>query len=235
MHNLRITTLLLSGLLSTTVHAVWSGKVVGVHDGDTISVMHDGKAEKIRLMEIDAPELSQAFGQQSKQQLSTLCFGQSAMVDDHGHDRYGRLLARVTCNGIDANTEQVKRGMAWFFTKYGTDAAIKATQTQAQQQKIGLWSMSTAVPPWDYRHKAGAKSGSALSLAAQSNPQAAAKTKTSKTPQKEPASGAYSCTDGKKYCKDMTTCEEAMFYLNQCHQKNLDRDGDGKPCENVCG
>ncbi len=38
----------------------------------------------------------------------------------------------------------------------------------------------------------------------------------------------------KRYCKQMTSCEEAMFYLKECGLKKLDKDGDGKPCENVC-
>jgi endonuclease YncB( thermonuclease family) len=222
-------------ILSATAQAAWTGKVVGVHDGDTISVLHDGKAEKIRLVEIDAPELSQDFGQQSKQYLSKLCFGQTATIDEHGQDRYGRLLARVKCNGINANVEQVKRGMAWFFTKYGTDLSIKAYQEQAKQQSIGLWSMSNAMPPWEYRHAPSATTGTATILAAQSSNTTPTKNKGAKSANEKPASGAYSCSGGKKYCKDMTSCEEATFYLNQCGHKNLDRDGDGKPCENVCG
>ncbi len=42
----------------------------------------------------------------------------------------------------------------------------------------------------------------------------------------------YSC--GKKYCKNMSSCEEAYYKLNTCGHKRLDRDGDGIPCENIC-
>jgi len=38
----------------------------------------------------------------------------------------------------------------------------------------------------------------------------------------------------KKYCKDMSICDEAKAYLIQCGMKNLDRDGDGVPCESIC-
>lgn len=39
---------------------------------------------------------------------------------------------------------------------------------------------------------------------------------------------------GKRFCKDMTTCEEARFYLATCGWKRLDHDGDGVPCEALC-
>lgn len=38
----------------------------------------------------------------------------------------------------------------------------------------------------------------------------------------------------KKYCKDMSSCEEAKFYLNSCGLSNLDRNKDGVPCESLC-
>jgi len=44
----------------------------------------------------------------------------------------------------------------------------------------------------------------------------------------------FSCSNKKKYCKQMTSCEEAMFYLQQCGLKRLDRDKDGIPCERIC-
>lgn len=67
---------------------------------------------KVRLTEIDAPEKAQAFGNRSKQSLSDLCFNKTSKLDDNGKDRYGRTLARVYCDGVDANAEQVRRGMA---------------------------------------------------------------------------------------------------------------------------
>ena len=50
------------------------GRVVGVSDGDTLTVLMSGRQVKIRLAEIDAPEKSQAFGQRAKQSLSDLVF-----------------------------------------------------------------------------------------------------------------------------------------------------------------
>ena len=93
----------------------------------------------VRLAEIDAPERAQAFGNRSKHHLAELCFQKSAMVTPRTTDRYGRTVARVECDGIDANVEQVRAGMAWAFTKYLTDPAIKALEDQAHEARLGLW------------------------------------------------------------------------------------------------
>ena len=88
-----------------------SGKVVAVADGDTLTVLFNHRQVKVRLTEIDAPEKKQQFGNRSKQSLSDLCFNKTATLADTGKDRYGRTLARVYCDGVDANAEQVRRGM----------------------------------------------------------------------------------------------------------------------------
>lgn len=82
------------------------GRVVAVMDGDTLAVLDAGRQEhRIRLAEIDAPEKGQPFGQRSKQSLSGLCFGREAVIEDRGHDRYGRAIGRVSCGGIDTSAE----------------------------------------------------------------------------------------------------------------------------------
>ncbi len=101
--------LLLLALLGNPAWADFTGKVVAVADGDTITLLRDHQQVKVRLVEIDAPEKAQAFGNQSKESLSEMCFGKTATLADKGKDRYGRTLARVTCDGIDANAEQVHR------------------------------------------------------------------------------------------------------------------------------
>lgn len=129
----------------------WTGKVVGVTDGDTLAVMQGGRPVKVRLVEIDAPESRQAFGQRSTQSLSELCFGQEATVREQGKDRYGRVLGRVFCAGADANAEQVRRGMAWWYVRYGKDVALKRVEAQARAARRGLWAADDPVPPWAFR------------------------------------------------------------------------------------
>ena len=93
---------------------VISARIVGVTDGDTVKALVSGKDFiRVRLNWIDAPEKSQAFGQQSKQHLSNLVFNRYVELHAHGLDRYGRTLAVVFVNGSDANLKQVRSGMAW--------------------------------------------------------------------------------------------------------------------------
>lgn len=128
------------------------GRVVAVMDGDTLAVLDAGRQEhRIRLAEIDAPEKGQPFGQRSKQSLSGLCFGREAVIEDRGHDRYGRAIGRVSCGGIDTSAEQVRRGMAWVFDRYATDRTLYAIQDEARAARRGLWSDAAPVPPWEWR------------------------------------------------------------------------------------
>jgi len=137
--------------MTCAANADFSGKVVAVADGDTITVMRDLVPVKLRLLEIDAPEKKQAFGARSKQSLSDLCFNKTATLIEKGRDRYGRTLARVSCEGVDANAEQVRRGMAWVYDRYVTDRALYAVQTEARDAGRGLWADPDAVPPWQWR------------------------------------------------------------------------------------
>ena len=129
-----------------------SGRVVGVHDGDTLTVLTAGNVQlKIRLVEIDAPEIKQPFGQQSKQALSALVFGKDVEIRATGKDRYGRTLARVFVDGADVNLAMVKAGMAWRFDKYSKDGAFQTAQEEAQKVRRGLWADVAPVAPWEWR------------------------------------------------------------------------------------
>lgn len=126
-------------------------RVESVHDGDTLTVSCAARVERVRLMEIDAPELRQPYGGRSAQSLRTLCLGAVAELDRGGVDRYGRTLARVRCDGIDASAHQVRRGAAWAFTRYLTDPHISALESEARAARRGLWSRPDPVPPWIFR------------------------------------------------------------------------------------
>ena len=131
----------------------FSGKVVTVSDGDTIQVMHDGKAEKIRLADIDCPEKGQAFGTKAKQFTSTLVGGQIVSVEVRTTDRYGRTVGEVFLpDGRSLNKELVKEGYAWWYQKYSDNASIGTLEAEARSAKRGLWSDPHAIPPWEYRN-----------------------------------------------------------------------------------
>jgi endonuclease YncB( thermonuclease family) len=157
-----LTTLLY--LSATAQTQTITGKVVGVSDGDTITVLDDQQRQhKIRLDGIDAPESNQDFGSRSKQSLSDLVFGKTVTVTSRKKDRYGRALGNVTLDGKDINQEQLNRGMAWFYRQYELElpanvaAVYKLTETLARQKKRGLWAEASPVPPWDFRRGKTAK------------------------------------------------------------------------------
>jgi endonuclease YncB( thermonuclease family) len=99
-------------LWSLACAQTYENKVIGVSDGDTLTVLMSGHQVKIRLAEIDAPEKRQPFGQRAKQSLSDLVYGKQVMVKQETKDRYGRVVGRVYAGSLDVNAEQIRRGMA---------------------------------------------------------------------------------------------------------------------------
>jgi len=130
----------------------YADRVIGIADGDTLTVLHDRKLLRIRLADIDAPEKAQAFGQTSKQSLSDLCFGRDATYQSQTIDKYGRTVARVTCAGIDVNRVQVERGLAWVYAQYNKDGSLPSMQAVARSSRKGLWADKAPMPPWEFRH-----------------------------------------------------------------------------------
>lgn len=112
--------------------AEFSGKVVAVADGDTLTVLVDRHQVKVRLTEIDAPEKNQPFGNRSKQSLADLAFGKVVRLVTYDEDRYGRTLGRVYVGKQDVNAEQVRRGMAWGFDRYVTERGLYSFRDEAR-------------------------------------------------------------------------------------------------------
>ncbi len=134
-------------------HADFTYKVVGVSDGDTITVLHDGKAERIRLHGIDCPEKRQAFGNRAKQFTSTLVFGTTVTVQVMDRDRYGRTVGVVLLpDGRSLNHELVRAGFAWWYWRYTPDdETLAQLEREARAAKRGLWADPNPVPPWTWR------------------------------------------------------------------------------------
>jgi len=133
-------------------HAQLHLKVVGVHDGDTITGLDESKTQfKIRLDAIDAPELGQPFGQASKKALSEKVFGKSVTVIPKTKDKYGRTVGHVLIDGRDVNLEMLEDGMAWHYKHYDHNARLARAEEEARAAKKGLWSDGDPVPPWDWR------------------------------------------------------------------------------------
>jgi endonuclease YncB( thermonuclease family) len=154
------------------------GRVVGVTDGDTLTVLDAAKAQhKVRLAGIDAPEKGQPSGERSKENLSRLVFGRDVRVDWHKKDRYGRLIgtawvapADLPCVGkpdcpktMDAGLAQLTAGLAWHYKKYAHEKEPQQrgqyafAEEEARAKRVGLWKDANPVPPWEWR---GAKRSS---------------------------------------------------------------------------
>lgn len=135
-----------------------TGKVVGVHDGDTATVLDAEKRQyKFRFNGIDAPELKMDFGQKSKQNLSDMIFGKEVTVIFSKVDKYGRYVGNIFIDGKDVNLEQIKVGLAWHYKKYAGEQtekdrlAYSDAETKAKEAKLGLWAQLNPTPPWEYR------------------------------------------------------------------------------------
>lgn len=136
-----------------------TGNVVGISDGDTVTLLDARHQQhKIRLAGIDAPEKAQAFGERSKQNLAQLVFNKNVTVEWTKLDRYGRTVGKILVNGRDANLEQIKAGMAWWYEKYRKEQSLadqeiyQVAERQAQLRRIGLWRDANPMAPWDWRH-----------------------------------------------------------------------------------
>lgn len=135
-----------------------TGKVIGVADGDTLTLLDaDKNRHRIRLDGIDAPERSQPFGQRARQSLASLAHGRIAQAHCGKVDRYGRAVCRVTVDGVDVGLEQIRRGLAWHYVRYAGEqgAADRTAYAQAERAArssgTGLWSYRDPTPPWDFR------------------------------------------------------------------------------------
>lgn len=138
---------------------ILNGRVVGVADGDTITVLDAGKEQhKIRLAGIDAPEKGQAFGKASRKHLAELAFGKQAEADCYKIDRYKRLICTVHVDRKDVGLAQLDAGLAWWYRKYANEQPpqerleYEMAETKAAVDRIGLWSDPNPIPPWEWRH-----------------------------------------------------------------------------------
>ena len=147
------------------------GRVVGVSDGDTITVLDaNHRRYKIRLSGIDAPEKAQPFGQRSKENLSRLIFGRGMAVEWRKKDRYGRtvgkvMVAEAACREtscpkvLDACNAQIVAGMAWWYRQYAKEQELgdahryEQSELEARTRKIGLWTEPQPTPPWEWRRE----------------------------------------------------------------------------------
>ncbi len=147
--------------LSNIVNAkTIEGLVVGVADGDTITVLDQQKnTYKIRLQGIDAPEKKQAFGEKSKQSLHDLVHGKQVRIEYDKEDKYGRIVGKITLDDLDICLQQLVLGMAWHYKKYQNEQSVadrvvyNDAELKSKSLKLGLWTDDMPMPPWEFRKK----------------------------------------------------------------------------------
>ena len=141
------------GLSAVARAEEFTGKVVGVADGDTVTVLRDEKTPvKIRLQAVDCPEKAQPFGQKAKQFTSEMVFGKVVTVRVATRDRYGRTVAWVAVGVKSLNEELLRAGMAWHYRQYDKSEKLAKLEQEARAAKRGLWADPNPTPPWEWRH-----------------------------------------------------------------------------------
>ncbi|MCQ4294485.1 thermonuclease family protein [Pseudomonas stutzeri] len=129
-------------------------RVIGIADGNSFSCRTvEGDRIRIRLAEIDTPELRQPYGSQARQTLSSYVFGKNVELTVQGRDELGRTLARVKVANVDVNSEMVRTGAAWAYRGHLKDRTLLDLEAVAREFKRGLWSLhkSEQQPPWEWR------------------------------------------------------------------------------------
>ena len=203
----------ISGLAHT---AEFSAKVIAVSDGDTLLVKRDGHPVKLRLAEIDAPEQAQPYGIASQKSLAEMVMGKQVNVVSRAVDDYGRTVATVNIGDLNVNYEQVRRGMAWEYSRFHSNRELVALQREAQLAKRGLWAGVEIIEPAQWRKQHPRTPAAHLPAEAR----------------REASLLDPACARNR--CSQMASCEEARAYQTRCGIKTMDGDGDGIPCEQLC-
>ena len=148
---------LLAVSAAAPARADFSGRVVGVVDGDTIDVLRGGRPSgekplRVRLAGVDCPEKAQPYGTRARQATAELAFGADVRVLEKERDRYGRTVGEVVLgDGTTLNRELVRRGWAWWYRQYSKDRALGDLEVVARMERRGLWADPQPVPPWEWR------------------------------------------------------------------------------------
>ena len=142
---------------STAAHSSFYGeeelvKVIEVIDGNTLKVKTEAKdIFVIVLRGVDAPEISQSYGDISKEAVEKRVLGKRVHLLSFGKDRFGNTLGEVRLkNGIWLHEELLKNGLAWKSIN-NNDSNHLQYELESQNNKMGLWSEKNPTPPWIFR------------------------------------------------------------------------------------
>lgn len=131
---------------------IFSARVVVVSQGDTLTVLRDGRLIDIRLHAVDSPDPGQFFAEAARRFTHELCFDRMISVHPIERAPSGKTLAIVYLEDRrELNYELLKAGLAWHSKKFSSDRMYDAAMTHARKQRVGIWQDADPVPPWHFR------------------------------------------------------------------------------------
>jgi len=143
---------LLLGLACAVAQAeMVTGEVMRVIDGDTVTLRAPQGELRVRLAQIDAPELGQPYGLKARDALAGMILGRRVIADCSDVDRYGRAICALQADGQDVSAAMVCDGYTWVFGRYAANRSLYSLQEAARRRGLGLWADPGPVAPWDWR------------------------------------------------------------------------------------
>jgi endonuclease YncB( thermonuclease family) len=132
--------------------ADFAARVVTVHEGDRLTIYHNGRNEAIYLKDIDCPELKQPYGEQAKHVTAAFIGNREVVVRGLKRDKEGRVSAEVLLlDGRNVGHELLKEGLAWWRRSASSDASLEVVEELARASHKGLWADPNPVPPWRWK------------------------------------------------------------------------------------
>ena len=130
------------------------GKIVSIADGDTLAILVGKTQHRVRLHGADCPDSGQPFRTRAKQFTADKAFGKRVFVTVLDADNYGRLVGNVLLpDAANLNHLLVEAGLAWWYREYApTDTSLETIEANARTARVGVWSDSNPIPPWEWRN-----------------------------------------------------------------------------------
>lgn len=252
-----VTTLEESYTPTPTEEPVQYFSVESVTDGDTLRIDYEGESTPIRLLAIEAPELShptlptECYATESKSALEKLLSGNEIRIEydsiQSERDQYDRLLAYVYVQQeeeeIFVNEHMIQYGYASVYTDLPSDFKDQFLELQdsAKSNQEGIWSDSCACDKKEVSRECTSCNEATVTFSnwdcseynAKAQDSSCASMCATSNPDPAPPVQTYTCNCSKT-CGQMNSCQEAYFQLNTCGCSARDGDKDGVPCESLC-
>jgi micrococcal nuclease len=132
-------------------------RVLMVHEGDRLTIHHQGRKDMVHIRNVDCPELKQPYGKQAKHATAAYIANREVIVRDLKRDRQGRMTADILLPDGRQIAQLVKEGLAWVQPGVSGDQALKDMEELARAAGTGLWAEPNPVPPWKWKSTKSAR------------------------------------------------------------------------------